>query len=92
MSRDRRGDGIQEVDGSIPFGSTNFSFPRHCLSPRAATRMQRVTVRFSIQQRRAASDIHCGSSFDQFVMRWTAFGGACPTRASVTIFPSRMIA
>ena len=24
MSRDRRGNGIQEVDGSIPFGSTNF--------------------------------------------------------------------
>jgi hypothetical protein len=23
MSRDRRGNGIQEVDGSIPFGSTN---------------------------------------------------------------------
>ena len=23
MSRDKRGDGIQEVDGSIPFGSTN---------------------------------------------------------------------
>jgi hypothetical protein len=23
MSRDRSGNGIQEVDGSIPFGSTN---------------------------------------------------------------------
>ncbi len=23
MSRDKRGNGIQEVDGSIPFGSTN---------------------------------------------------------------------
>jgi len=26
MSRDRGGNGIQEVDGSIPFGSTNNSF------------------------------------------------------------------
>ena len=27
MSRDRSGNGIQEVDGSIPFGSTNLFFP-----------------------------------------------------------------
>jgi hypothetical protein len=26
MSRDKRGNGIQEVDGSIPFGSTNAPF------------------------------------------------------------------
>jgi hypothetical protein len=26
MSGDKRGNGIQEVDGSIPFGSTNNSF------------------------------------------------------------------
>ena len=26
MSRDKRGNDIQEVDGSIPFGSTNLPF------------------------------------------------------------------
>ena len=39
MSRDRRGNGIQEVDGSIPFGSTNTNptIPQHLTSPALLT-------------------------------------------------------
>jgi hypothetical protein len=46
MSRDRRGNGIQEVDGSIPFGSTNVFNGLEQLTSRRPDALSAVLARF----------------------------------------------
>ncbi len=53
MSRDKRGNGIQEVDGSIPFGSTKRSDHAPHLRPKRS-RTTRKPARRSLKYSRKA--------------------------------------